>query len=126
MTRYRPWILGIGCVAMAVAILLWFDFPKSRPDAKKGSAAEDEVYESVIRDLITAADGQVKIRQLVFEETVLTELSPGVDIESCKERARKNLRLEESTPPYDSLVDKIYRVFHGGNYRPIQADTIQD
>lgn len=33
---------------------------------------------------------------------------------------------EESAPQYNSLVDKIYRFFHGGNYRPIQADTIQD
>ena len=126
--RYRWRILAMGCVAIVsgLAVLFWPRFPKPHADPNKLLAAEDEVYEVVVRDLITPTDGQVRIKQLVFNENVLTELSPEADMKACKESARKNLRLAESVPQYNSLADKIYRIFHGGDYRPIQADTIQD
>jgi hypothetical protein len=112
-----------------IAIALFysgFHALKRQPDQKKLSAAEDEVYEAVVRDMVTPAHGQTHISQLVFEDTVLSELSPGADLQSCKENVRKHLRLESSTLLYDSLADKVYRLFTDGYDDSFRADTIQD
>ena len=92
------------------------------------SAVEDEVYEAVVRDMVTPIhEGQAHIGQLVFDDTVLSNLRPGADMKSCKESARKKLRLENKTLPYNSLADKVYRVLTRSAYNDsLRADTIQD
>jgi hypothetical protein len=125
--RHRPWIVTVACVAIAITLFCWFYLRKSRPDGKRVSAAEDEVYEAVVHDMVTPTHGQANTNQLVFDETLLTELTTGADAKSCKENARKNLRLESSTPPYNSLADKVYRVLTRSGYDgSLRADTIQD
>jgi hypothetical protein len=95
------------------------------PDAV--ASAEDEVYEAVVRDMVTPIHGQTYISQLVFDDSVLTDLETGVDIKSCQDSVRKRLQPEGyNTPPFNSLSDKVYRIFHGGDDSPLRADTIQD
>lgn len=124
---HRPWTATVACIAIAIALLCWFHLSTSRPDEKAVAASEDEVYEAVVRDMVAPIPGQTNMRQLVFDDTVLTDLAAGVDMKSCEERVRERLRLQASTPPFNSLVDKIYRVvtLHW-NDRSVRADTIQD
>lgn len=125
--HHRPWITVVVCVAIAITLLNRFHPSKSRPDDKTISAAADEVYEAVVRDMVKPAHGQPTISQLVFGDSVLTDLTTGTDTNPCKVRVRKLLLLESSTPPFNSLADKIYRGLtrrqDDGLLRP---DTIQD
>ena len=85
------------------------------------------MYEAVVRDMLGPDGVPAGFSQLVFDEGVLTDLGPGADIESCKQSARKNLRLERGAFPYNSLVDKLYRLFTGGEYDlSLRNDTLQD
>lgn len=125
--RRRTWIATAVCVAIAITLLYWFHLSTFRPSEKAVLAAQDEVYEAVVRDMITPARGQSKLTQLVFGDAVLTDLRVGEDMKSCEENARKNLALENSKLPYDSLADKIYRIFARSSYDDsLRADTIQD
>jgi len=92
------------------------------------ASAEDEVYEAVVRYMVTPIHGQAHVSQLVFGNTVLTDLTIGEDNKSCQDSVRKRRLLEDSTPPYNSLLDKIYRALTGGQWDPgsLRADTIQD
>jgi hypothetical protein len=128
MIRHHQRIAPLACAAIAIALLCWFYLSKSRPDEKAVTAAEDEVYEAVVRDMVTPTHGQTKMSELVFDDAVLTERTPEEDMNSCTERARKQLGLEQNTRPhYDSLADKIYRVFaHGFYSSSLQTNTIQD
>jgi hypothetical protein len=127
MIRHRPWIASVTCTAIAITLLCWFYLSKSRPDEKAVSAAEDEVYEAVVRDMVTPTHEQANISQLVFDDTVLTDLRTGADIKACKESVRKRLRLEGNTPPFNSRADKIYRVLtRHWDDGSLRADTIQD
>jgi hypothetical protein len=118
---------AVAFTAIAVALLCWFYVSKSRTDDKAELAAADAVYEAVVRDMLTPAHGQSNIKQLVFGDTVLTMLTPGADIESCKESVRKRERFEDSRPPFNTLADKIYRTFsHGWDDGSLRTDTIQD
>jgi hypothetical protein len=127
-TMYRrPWIAIVVCAAIAITFLFWPYLSKSRPDESKVSAAEDEVYEVVVRDMVTPINGEFHISLLVFDDAVLTDFSNGTDIESCEETARKSLRLESSKPLYDSLADKVYRFFASSTYDDsLRPDTIQN
>lgn len=117
----------MGCVGIAITLLWWFYSSKPQPDKGALSLAENEIYEAVVRDMVTPANGQPVISQLVFDDRVLTELRSGADIRSCKEIARKDLSLENAKLPYDSLADKVYRVFAPTAYDDsLRADTIQD
>ena len=122
----RPWIAAAASVAIAITLVCRLSPSKSRPDEKTVSAAEDEVYEAVVRDMITPTHGQANISQLVFGDAVLTDLTPRADIKSCKESVRKLLSLEASTPPFNSLADKIYRAFTPRDDGLLRSDTIQD
>jgi hypothetical protein len=86
------------------------------------------VYEAVVHDMVTPIHGQAHISQLVFDDTVLTDLTTGEDKKSCQERVRKEALLERSTPPYNSFFDKTYRVLSGSWWDTgwLRADTIQD
>ena len=123
--RHRLWLVIGAFVGIAIALFYWFHVQKSPPDQKL-SAEEDRVYEAVVRDMITSADGHIQIRQLVLDANVLSDLTPGADLKSCKESARKHFSLENSKLLYNSLADKLYRLFHGGYDDTLRADTIQD
>lgn len=124
----RLWIGAVACGAFAITLLCGFYLSKTRPDEKTVSAAEDEVYEAVVRDMVTPTHGQANISQLVFDDTLVTDLTTGADMKSCKESASKHLGLEGNPPPqFNSLADKIYRVLTRGWYdSSLRADTIQD
>lgn len=124
----RAWIVSAACAAIAITLLYWSYLSKRFPNERRVLATEDEVYEAVVRDMVTPIhDEQVKISQLVFDDAVLTNVRPGADIKSCKESARRNMRLENTTLPYNSLADKVYRVLTLSTYDDsLRADTIED
>ncbi len=125
MIRHRPWIAPVACAAIAIA-LLWLYLSKSRPDERVITAAEDEVYEAVVRAMVTPMHGQANINQLVFDDAVLVGIISGGDAKGCKESVRKQLRFDD-TPPFNTLADKVYRVITRGWYDDSpRADTIQD
>lgn len=127
ITRHRWMAATAAC--LAIAIILFWQLHLSKSPAEKGalSANENEVYEAVVRDMLAPAHGQSNIKQLVFGDTVLTMLTPEADIESCKVSVRKRERFERSTPPFNTLADKIYRTFsHGWDDGSLRTDTIQD
>nr|HEV7953993.1 hypothetical protein [Candidatus Acidoferrales bacterium] len=75
----------------------------------------------------TAIHGQTSRRQLVFDDTALSDFTTTADIKSCQDSVRKRLRLDgNNTPPFNSLADKVYRIFQGGDDSALRADTIQD
>ena len=127
--RIRGWLLIAACVAVTAVVYCTIHI-RSRPPASPQAvaSAEDEVYEAVVRDIVTPVHGQAHISQLVFDDTVLTDVATGEDKKSCQERVRKRRLLEGSTPPYNSPLDKIYRVLTGGwwDTGSLRADTIQD
>jgi len=126
--HYRPWIAAFALVPIVAILLWWFHPSKPRPDNKTAPAAADEVYEAVVQDMVTAADGQQHtISRLIFADAVLTDLSTGADMNSCKEGVRKRLLLESSTPPFNALIDKVYRgLTRRQDDGLLRADTIQD
>ncbi len=79
----RPWIGATAFSATAITLLLWH-FLSTRPDEKAVLAGEDEVYEAVVRDMVTPLHGPAKISQLVFDDAVIAENGNGQDIKSCK------------------------------------------
>lgn len=105
----------------------WRRAPEPRPSEKDVSAAQDEVYEAVIHDIITPSDRRVRVTQLVFGEAVLTPFWEEGDASQCEARARKQMWLENAKLPYDTLVDKAYRFFTHDSYDDtLRPDTIQD
>jgi hypothetical protein len=115
------------CTAIAITLLYRFYPSKTRADDKTVAAVADEVYEAVVRDMVAPTQGQSNLSQLVFDDTVLTDLTAGLDIKSCKEGVRKRLLLESNTPPFNSLADKIYRALtRSQDDGLLRADTIQD
>jgi hypothetical protein len=128
MIRHHPWVAPLACAASAIALLCWIFLPHARTDEKMVLAAQNEVYEAVVRDMVTPTHVHPNMSELVFDDALLTERMPEDDIHACTERARKQLRLEQNTlPEYNSLADKIYRAFAHGFYdSSLRADTIQD
>lgn len=127
--RIRGWILIAGCLAVTAVLYCTIHIRSRAPASPQAVAsAEDEVYEAVVRDILTPVHGQAHISELVFDDTFLTDLATGEDKKSCQERVRKRRLLEGSTPPYNSLLDKTYRVLTGGwwDTGSLRADTIQD
>lgn len=87
----------VGAVAAAAFSVAFSSCNSSnRSDEKQVAAAENEVYDAVIHDMIGSAKGP---GQLVFDDTLLTELAPEADTKSCEEAARKNLLLLEYSTP---------------------------
>lgn len=115
MSRYPSWIVSTTSAMVAIALIGWF-YLKSRADERAVAVAEDEVYEAVVRDMVAPVHGQGKIRQLVFEDSVLTGLGPEANTETCQESVLKQIRLLNNAPPYNSAADKIYRLVTRGWY----------
>jgi hypothetical protein len=69
--------LGLAAAAaiLSVAGFCSCNF-SDRSDEKQVTAAENEVYEAVVRDVVQSAKGPSR---LVFDDTLLTELAPGAD-----------------------------------------------
>jgi hypothetical protein len=116
-------------VALALVLFCWFFLSRPRRDAKAVAAAEDNVYEAVVRDIFRTAHGQSQVKQFVFDEAVVA----GLDVvsapvpASCKQKVLSSLRLHRDNPPFNSLADKIYRLItRGGDDYSLRADTIQD
>jgi len=125
--RIRGWLLTAGCLVVTAVVYCTIHLRSRTPANPQAIAsAEDEVYEAVVRDMVRPTDGQASISQLVFNDTVLTDLTTGADTKSCQDSVRKRLRLEgNNTPPFNSLADKVYRILHGGDDGSLRADTIQ-
>lgn len=126
--RIRGWLLIAGCLAVTGVVYCTIHLRSRAPaSAQAVTSAEDEVYEAVVRDMVTPAHGQAHIGQLVFDDTVLTDLTKGADIKSCQQSVRKRLRLDgNNTPPFNSPADKVYRIFRGGDDGSLRSDTIQE
>lgn len=118
----RHCLLVAGSAAVAITVLSLCN-SSVRSNEKQVEAAENEVYEAVVHDMASSAKGP---SQLVFDDALLTELVPGANMKSCEQSARENLRLENNTPRYNSLADKLYRFVNSGYNYSISADTIQD
>jgi hypothetical protein len=127
MIRRHPWIASLALSAFAIALVCWFFQPKPRPDQKAVALAEAEVYATVVRDLVTPTDGPANLSQLVFSETVLTQLEAGENIKACERSVRDQVRVFASAPPYNTFADNIYRMvtldWRGSSLR---SDTIED
>ena len=106
--RIRGWLLIAGCLAVTAVVYCTIHL-RSRAAASPQAvtSAENEVYEAVVRDMVTPVHGQAHISQLVFDDTILTDFATGEDKESCQESVRKRRLSEGSRPPYNSLLDKI-------------------
>jgi hypothetical protein len=115
--RRPKWMIAtLAVAAITVAVVHWFDLSKSPQDEKTVWTAQDEVYEAVVRDMVTPVHGPVTLKQLVFADTVTVEQSeePGAP---CRESFRKKPELgKNEAPTFNTLADKIYRVFTGGWY----------
>lgn len=124
----RLWIGIAACVAAGIGLLWWFYEPRHSLDEKTVSAAQDEIYAIVVRDMITPAPGQTRVSQLVFDDAALTNLTAETDKKSCEENVRKELSSKDTAPPYNSFIDKAYRVLTNGWWNPssLRTDTIQD
>ncbi len=124
----RSWIAILACFVIIISFLYWSYFSKPHLDEKRVSSVADQVYEVVVRDMLAPMhDGEDRFSQLVFDDTVLTYLTNRADTQSCEERARRELWLVNSKLPYNSLADKIYRLFSRTGYDDsLRADTIQD
>jgi hypothetical protein len=126
--HHRLWIGVAACGAVAIAIASWFYVSRTRPDEKTVAASEDEVYEAVVRDMVMPSHGPARVGLLIFDDTLLTELAPGTDINSCKEGLLKRLALEDKAlPPFNTFADRIYRVLTQGWYDSSpRPEAIQD
>lgn len=92
IVRHRLWFSAVTFSAIAItALCLLYFKSQNQPTQKAVSAAEDEVYEAVVRDMVIPKNGQPQISQLVFSDTVDIYLCPGVDRASCEEGFRKRL-----------------------------------
>jgi hypothetical protein len=69
---------------------------------------------AVVRDMTTLSVKPGHVTQLVFGDEILSERRAGTDTETCKEDVRKRFRWYFDALPYDSLLDKIYRLLTRG------------
>ena len=123
-----PVRIALGaCVAVAITLLWCSYLPKSHPDEKTAPAAQDEVYEAVVREMTAPEHGQARISQLVFGDALLVNEGTGIGPEGCKEAVRGRLPLASDTLPYDSWFDKAYRfVTRGWGDGSVGAEAMED
>ncbi len=121
--RIRGWILIAGCLVVTAELYCTMHLrSRTAPSPQAVASAEDEVYEAVVRDMVTSMQQRRSdINHLVFDDTVVTELRAEEDSQSCKERVRTNLRLESS-----ALSDRLYRLLTRSGYDSLRADTMHN
>ncbi len=121
-------LASVACIAIGMSFVWWFDVSESRPDESRVSAAQDGVYEAVVRDMTTPTHEPPRVRQLVFGDMALSDLAPGANIQSCEEGVRKGYRLQgNEPPPFNSFTDKVYRAVTRRRIDgTLPEDTIQD
>lgn len=125
-TAHHPYVAAITFAGFATVVLYACNSSKPIPTEKEMTTAEDEIYEAVVHRIFTPVNGKPHVSQLVFADTLRTELELGADIESCKKSTRKDLALEIAPPFYNSLADKAYRFVSRGDYdRALREDTIE-
>jgi hypothetical protein len=124
IVRAKRHYLRAAATAAALSIAGFSSCNSSdRSNERQVAAAENEVYEVVVHEMVKSVKGPSR---LVFDDTLLTELAPGADTKACEESARKTLRLENNTPPYNSFADKLYRSVNRDYDYSLRADAIQD
>ncbi len=127
--QHRSWIAtGAGaCVAAALTLLLCSYLLRSHPDEKTVSAAQDEVYEAVVREIAAPESGQTRISQLVFDDGLLINEGAGIGPEGCSKTVRGRLPLANDPVPYNSWFDKAYRfATRGWGDGSVGAEAMQD
>src|SRR5689334_20759656 len=113
MRRRGVQIAIAACAAVTTTLLYGLYWSRPRLSAEEISAAQDKVYEAVVRDMITPTHGQPEITQLVFGDALLTS---GADAESCKADVKQFLHVGASPLPFNSVADKMYHfITHGGD-----------
>jgi hypothetical protein len=117
--------IAIACAALATTFVSCSRL--SWPDEKARAAAQDEVYEAVVHDIIVPSGEPTRVKQLVFSDELLSDVPPGGDAKACKEAVRKRERWSSDAPPYNSLADKIYRLIsYGWATAEVDTETVED
>ena len=120
-------IAKVAGIAIATACLASCKSSASHPDEKIVLATQDEVYATVVREMITPADGRLQIKQLVFGDELVSERENGTAPETCKEKVRKQQHWNFDALPYDTLLDKSYRLLtHGWTNTSAATETVED
>ena len=114
--RKLRWIVITACLAMALAVPGYFHFFKSQPSAREIARAEDEVYEAVVRDILSKVGDQTHGLQLVFDDRLIVVDFPGGDPKSCREASAATVRVTDDRPPFNTAADKTYQFFTSGLY----------
>jgi hypothetical protein len=125
----RGWLVISSCLVITAVVSCTIHFRSRAPaSVYTAASAQDEVYEVVVRSMVTPIPGQAHMSQLVFDDSVLTDVRTEQDKKSCQGSVRKRQLLESSTPPYTSLLDNIYWVLTGGwrDNGSLRPDTIQN
>jgi hypothetical protein len=97
--RIRGWLPIAGCLAITAAAYCTIHLRShDHANPKAVGRAEDEVYETVIRDLVTPSKEQSRseprVTRLVFSDTLDTYFCPGVDKTTCIDGLRQRFRSE--------------------------------
>jgi hypothetical protein len=107
--------MAIICVAIATYLLSCSGLKKFRRDEKTVSAAQDEVYGAIVHDIIGPINGKSQVTRLVFGDALLLNGGEGwVSVEACKEAVHKRMRWDSDALPYNSFMDKMYRLVTRG------------
>ena len=112
----RRWVAISVCFAIATAVVSQHYRFRSQPSAQETVTAEDEVYAAVVRDMIGPFQERTSLGELVFKDSVLTELRPDEDPKSCQQRLLGLPLLRHDPPPFNTWADKTYRLVTGGWY----------
>lgn len=125
--QHRLWIGTEACVTVAIVLLLCSYVAKRHPDEKAVSAAQDEVYQVVVREMTAPEHGQAWISQLVFDDELLINEGAGIGPEGCEKAVRGRLPLANDPLPYNSWFDKAYRfVTRGWGDGSVGAEAMED
>ena len=96
MTRrkLRWWFFIVAVVTVAIVVGVWkqVEARKLITDPRAVAAAEDEVYEAVVRHVYVPNQRSGSATQLVFSSTLDTYLCPGVDKKTCVDGVRLELK----------------------------------
>ena len=82
------------------------------------------MYAAVVSDMIGPAQERPGLGELVFEDSVLTELRPDEDPKSCRQRLLGLPLLRHDPPPFNTWADKTYRLVTGGWYKDSFSEKV--